>query len=90
MAEEDPFKKLLEQLEKETWPSVYLFKFIVPNDKETMARVIALFESQNEMAFHDSSKGNYTSITVKELMLSAESVIEIYRKAAEIKGVITL
>lgn len=86
----DPFEKLAAQLEQETWPMVYLFKFIVPKNPETLAKVVGLFETQNEMAFRDSGQGNYTSITVKEMMMDVESVIKIYRKAAEMKGVIAL
>lgn len=86
----DPFEKLAAQLDQETWPMVYLFKFIVPKNPETLAKVLGLFENQNEMAFRDSGQGNYTSITVKEMMMDTQSVIEIYRKASEMKGVITL
>lgn len=87
---EDPFEKLLLQLEQEEWPQTYLFKFISPGDEKTIAMVVALFENQNEIAFRPSKNGNFTSITVKEVMLSAKEVIEIYRKASTIKGVITL
>jgi uncharacterized protein len=52
--------------------------------------VTALFNDQNEMVFHESNKGAYLSITVKEMMMSAEDVVDIYRKTATIKGVITL
>jgi hypothetical protein len=86
----DPFEKLYTQLQLESWPLVYLFKFIVPNNEKTIAEVIALFENQNEIAYRNSQNGNFVSITIKELMLNPESVIEIYRKSAEIKGVISL
>lgn len=87
---ENPFDKLEKQLEQEEWPQTYLFKFISPGDEKSIARVVALFENQNEIAFRPSNKGNFTSITIKEVMLCAKEVIEIYKKAAEIKGVITL
>jgi putative lipoic acid-binding regulatory protein len=39
---------------------------------------------------HPSRNGNYMSISVKEMMLDVDSIIEKYEKSAEIKGVITL
>jgi len=37
-----------------------------------------------------SSKGNYISVTVKELMLDADEVLARYHKVSEIDGVIML
>lgn len=84
------FQKLKEQLEQEEWPSLYLFKFIAPNNDDTIAIITGMFEKESEISFRPSSKGNYTSISVKEIMMSAESVIEIYEKTALIKGVIII
>ncbi|HAK70956.1 MAG TPA: DUF493 domain-containing protein, partial [Cryomorphaceae bacterium] len=41
---EDPYKGLREKLEDLTWPSVYLFKFIVPTDNQKLAQAEALFD----------------------------------------------
>jgi len=87
---EDIFKKLREQLELEDWPAVYLFKFIVPNDAEKLAIVTALFNESNEIVLHQSKNGNFVSVSVKELMLDVDSIIEKYTEAAKIKGVISL
>ncbi|MBM3417740.1 MAG: DUF493 domain-containing protein [Bacteroidetes bacterium] len=84
------FDKLQEQLLLQEWPNLYLFKFIVPNEIEKIAKVSSLFNENCDLSMHSSSKGNYLSITVKEVMMSAEDIIDIYKKAAEIKGVITL
>lgn len=84
------FRGLLEKLQNEEWPMIYLFKFILPNESETLSKVSGLFGGDNEMVFHESKNGNYMSVSVKETMTSAEEVVEIYKKAAEIKGVITL
>jgi putative lipoic acid-binding regulatory protein len=84
------FDNLRAQLEQLEWPSLYLFKFIVPNDNVRMAQVSALFDEQADISYHESGKGNYVSVSVKEVMLSVESIIEIYEKAAQIKGVISL
>ncbi|MEY3942124.1 MAG: hypothetical protein RIR07_1010, partial [Bacteroidota bacterium] len=37
-----------------------------------------------------SSKGNYISFTAKELMISVEAVLERYRRAKDIPGLISL
>jgi putative lipoic acid-binding regulatory protein len=87
---EDVFGKLRIQLELLDWPNVYLFKFIVPNDSERIAKVSALFTESAELTMHPSRNGNYMSISVKEMMLDVDSIIEKYEKSAEIKGVITL
>jgi len=84
------FENLKAQLDALEWPSVYLFKFIVPNDNEKMALVSALFDENANISYHASSKGNYVSVSVKEVMLSGDSVIEIYEKAVKIEGIISL
>lgn len=73
------------------WPSLYMFKFIVPSDNERIAQVEALFNAKTaEIKLNSSKKGNYTSITAKEIMLSAEKVLETYQKASKIEGLMAL
>jgi len=84
------FENLRAQLDVLEWPSIYLFKFIVPNDNEKMAQVSALFDENATISYHTSSKGNYVSVSVKEVMLTGDSVIEIYEKAIKIEGIISL
>lgn len=86
----DPFSKLREQLALQEWPDVYLFKFIVPNKTELLARVTALFGDLSEISFHESKTGKYISVSAKEMMLDVDSIIEVYIRAAEIKGLIAL
>ncbi|MES2800113.1 MAG: DUF493 domain-containing protein [Bacteroidota bacterium] len=88
--EEGIFDKLKLQLEEEEWPAVYLFKFIVPNDDHKLALISAMFDDSSEIVLHQSANGNYVSVSVKEMMLDVDSIIEKYQKAAEIKGVISL
>jgi len=83
----DPFERLKERLEKEKWPRLYMFKFIVPPEK--LEEVKALF-GPAKMTYRESRNGNYISITGKEVMLNAERVIDRYRKAAKIEGCISL
>jgi hypothetical protein len=84
------FEKLREQLELQEWPDVYLFKFIAPNVSETVARVTALFDDGADLHFQPSRTGKYVSISAKEMMLNVDSIMEKYRMAAEISGVISL
>jgi hypothetical protein len=68
-----------------------MFKFIVPTDNEKIARVQALFNSEtSEIRLQVSKKGNYTSITARELMMDPDQVLAYYRKASAIDGLIAL
>ena len=69
------------------WPSLYLFKFIVPTGKEQ--EVKNLFP-RHETSDKLSKQGNYTSVTVQMMMPSSEAVIEVYEKASQIKGIVAL
>jgi hypothetical protein len=90
MSERDPYSKLREQLELQSWPNVYLFKFIVPNDSERVAKVTALFDNGDELQLQPSKTGKYISVGAKELMLDVDSIIEKYKQAAKIEGLISL
>lgn len=86
----DPFEKLREQLELQEWPNVYFFKFIMPSESELIAKVTSMFGEEANMTLHPSKTGKYTSVSIKEVMLDADSIIKIYEEASKIKGVITL
>ena len=90
MNEQSPFDGLKHKLEQEEWPSTYMFKFIMPNDNESISKLLNIFGTANKQQLHNSRKGNYVSITIEELMMSAEDVIDKYEKAAQLKGVISL
>ncbi|MCB9169310.1 MAG: DUF493 family protein [Flavobacteriales bacterium] len=72
------------------WPSVYMFKIIFEPDKERLNAVLALFPEESELLRRYSKGGKYLSITAREVMLSAEDVVDRYDKASEIQGVIVL
>ena len=85
------FDTLREHLTRDiTWPSVYMFKFIAPAENRIFALLHDLFPHQAEFTNRHSAGGKYVSITVKEMMLSADEVIERYQKASAIEGVIVL
>ena len=85
-----PYDKLKKQLELLEWPNVYMFKFIVPNTPELIAKTSALFDPGADIQFHESKTGKFVSVSVKELMLNVDSIIEKYEKATTIKGLMAL
>lgn len=77
--------------EVETWPTLYMFKFIVPADNHKIAQVEALFNTEeSEVKRRSSKNGNFMSITAVEMMMSADKVIERYREAEGIEGLMSL
>jgi uncharacterized protein len=90
MLNADSLSRLKEQLVSQPWPDVYMFKMIFPANNRTYALIRNIFPEEARFFDKHSSKGKYVSITVKELMLSADEVIDRYRKVAEIDGVIML
>ncbi len=90
MHPESPFDGLRKKLEQEEWPALYMFKFIMPSDNETVTRLLNIFGTDNKQQMHNSRNGNYISITIEEMMMSADDVIEKYEKSAKIKGVMSL
>lgn len=70
------------------WPCGYLFKFIAP--RAQLEEVVALFEEDTEVSTRESKKGNYVSVTAEMEMESSEAVVEVYRRAGEIEGVMPL
>ena len=85
------FDSLRQKLEESgEFPRVFLFKFIVPSDNRSIALAEALFDDQAQVSLRSSRNGKYTSISAKELMLSAEAIIDRYRSALQIDGLIAL
>lgn len=69
------------------WPSLYMFKFIVPAGKEAEVKQLFPLHTTTEK---QSRQGNYTSITVQMMMPSSDAVIGIYEQASAIEGLIAL
>lgn len=89
---EDFYNRLREQLEGDTqWPSEYLYKFIVPASNEKIAEIEAIFDGTGALIQRrDSSKGTYTSVSIKVTMDSPDAVIKKYLEVSEVEGVISL
>lgn len=88
----DIYRDLRIKLEESisSFPYIYMYKFIIKSDNRTMALIEALFDSDADIIQNQSSKGNYTSITVKQVVMSVDEIISIYEKASAIEGVMTL
>lgn len=91
MLSEEAKDKLRASLDKvHEWPSLYMFKFILEPDAERLDAVLALFPPEGEVTRKYSVGGKYVSITVREVMMSAEDVVVRYDRASAISGVIAL
>lgn len=77
-----------EKLDKHyAWPSLYMFKFIVPTGREEEVKKLFPLHTTSEKL---SKQGNYTSVTIQMMMPSSEAVISIYQQASSIEGLIAL
>jgi hypothetical protein len=87
------YEKLKAQLYDTTsWPSEYLYKFIVKSDVANIAKIEAIFDNMGAVIQTTESKnGNYTSISINILLRDPDVVIEKYKEVAEkVEGVISL
>ncbi len=84
----DRLKERLDQVH--VWPSVHMFKVIFEPDTARLEQVLALFPPESEVLRRYSAGGKYLSITAREVMMSADEVVERYDKASAIEGVIML
>lgn len=84
--------KLKGQLEDTTtFPSKYLYKFIVPTNENQVEEVKSLFDKGGAVIETKKSKtGKYNSLSIYLNVKNAEEVIAYYKKADVIKGIISL
>ena len=86
------YKKLKEQLsDTSIWPSEYLFKFIVPSDKEKILAIQDIFNNTGAVIqTKESRNGKYTSLSINVRMKNPDAVIIKYKEVALVEGVISL
>lgn len=91
MSEKEKFYENLEKKLEEyhKFPSTYLFKFIVPNNLQSLAEVEALFGEKAVVTTRESKTGKYISVTGKEIVLQSSEVIIVYRNAEKIEGLMS-
>lgn len=87
-AARDRMRKALDDVH--TWPAVYMFKFIFEPEEQRLGALLALFPPEAEVLRKYSKAGKYLSLTVREVMISADEVVARYDQAARIQGVIVL
>lgn len=88
---EEELQKFKEKIvETTTFPSVYMFKFIVPSENRSIALVENLFDTGTDLHTKESGNGKYTSITGMQVVVNVDEIMEVYKKAAEIKGIVFL
>ena len=77
---EEFYKKLKTQLsETATWPSEYLYKFIVKSNLGKIAEIEALFDNTGAVINTIESKnGKYTSVSINVIMKDPDAVISKY------------
>lgn len=73
-----------------TFPTVYMFKFIVKSEHRKIALIENIFDEEAEIHTKESSGGKYISITARQVVMSVEEIISVYKKANEIEGVMWL
>jgi putative lipoic acid-binding regulatory protein len=70
-----------------TWPSNYLFKFIVPMHKKgELLDVLPTGLIEEKL----SRTGKYISISLKTRIEASDEVIAVYQKASTIEGIVSL
>lgn len=74
---EEFYNKLREQLyDTASWPSEYLYKFIVKSELDKIAEIEALFDNMGAVINTVESKnGKYTSVSINLLMRDPDAVI---------------
>ena len=74
-----------------TWPSIYLYKFIVPTVNDNVLRVEEAFDCMGAVIKTTKSKtGKFTSISVDVTMKDSQEVIDKYIEVSTIEGIISL
>lgn len=85
------YQKLHAQLtEHHSFPTKYMFKFIVPNNPESIGKVDALFSLKSDISYRESKTGKFVSVTGRDLMKNADEIIAIYQQAEAIEGLMSL
>jgi putative lipoic acid-binding regulatory protein len=84
-SEELEFKEKLE--EAHNFPGSYSFKFIVKKEHQNIVEKLVIGA---EIRVKPSSGNKYVSITIHAQMNSSEEVINVYKAAKRIDGIIAL
>ncbi len=85
----DKLKLSLE--ETTTFPTNYMFKFIIPTDKDKFEQIDNMFNKLGAVIRSKTSKNKkFTSLTILVDMNSSSEIIEKYKEVGTVEGVISL
>ena len=87
------YEKLKHQLaDTSMWPTLYLYKFIVPSSNATITKIHTIFNDMGAViTTKESKKGTYSSVSVNVKMKNPDAVIAKYKEVGEkVEGVISL
>lgn len=89
---EEFYGRLKEELLINTsWPADYLYKFIVPTDKDKITQIQKIFDNTGAVIESKKSrKGKYTSLSIMVNLKNPDEVIQKYKEVGEVDGVISL
>jgi hypothetical protein len=62
----------------------------VEADNRKIALIESFFDENAEIHTKESGSGKYISITSKQVAMNVDEIIDVYKKAAEIKGIMFL
>ncbi|RUA28867.1 MAG: DUF493 domain-containing protein [Bacteroidetes bacterium] len=85
------YGKLFELLVRDfTWPTDYMFKFIVPFEADNLNTLKSFFSDKAEIKHKESKNGKYISFSAVQKFDDPMDIIDIYKKAEGIKKLISL
>jgi putative lipoic acid-binding regulatory protein len=89
---EEFYERLKVELDmSNTWPALYLFKFIVPTESDNVVRVELAFDCMGAIIKTRKSKtGKFTSISVDVQVKDSQEIVDKYLEVSTIKGIISL
>ncbi|MCK5856538.1 MAG: hypothetical protein KAG64_03550 [Bacteroidales bacterium] len=85
------YGKLFELLVKDfTWPTDYMFKFIVPFSADNLNKLKSYFSEDAIIKHQESKSGKYISFSATQKFDDPMDIIDIYTKAEEIEKIVSL
>jgi len=90
--ESDFYKKLKLSLEETTtFPTDYMYKFIIPTSDDKFSTIENIFNNLGAVINSKPSKnGKYTSLTILVKMKTPDDIIAKYKEASKVEGIISL
>ena len=86
------YQRFLEKLKvSQSWPGMYMFKFIMPTDSNYIDELISIFNKFDiTISRKYSSNRKFLSVSINTKLNLPEEVIKIYKQTAHFEGLIRL